>query len=95
MNDAKMPVHSSHLALRFYKSDGWTKEILDQYVVRGRVVDVWQDQPVRDYYFLDHTQSSQLDMDKLYNERVSKVYRWSDTADQLLGDLEYLKEMNE
>lgn len=86
----KMPVHSSHLALRFYKHDGWTKEILDQYLKMGRVRDQIEGQEVRDYWFLDHNLGSCFDMDRLYNDRVSKVL----TYDGKEGDLEYMRRMN-
>lgn len=89
----KKTVHSSHLALRFYKHDGWTKEILDKYLIRGRVVDQWADQEVRDYWFLDHTQYSAFDCEKLLENEVGKVVRWYD-GDNRESDLEFLKGMN-
>lgn len=89
----KKPVTSSHLALRFYKHVGWTKELLEQYLIRGRVCDQWADQEVRDYYFLDHTMNSALDMDRLYKEQISKVVRWYDGPPRET-DLEYLKSFN-
>jgi hypothetical protein len=91
---AKFPVSSSHLALRFYKVAGWTKEILDEYLIKGRVVDIWPGQKVRDYWWLDHEKGSQLDMDRLYNERVSAVHRFDEKAETHLTDLEYMKRMN-
>lgn len=97
----KKTVHSSHLALRFYKHDGWTKEILEAYLTCGRVVDIWPGQEERDYWFLDHTQGSRLDMDRLYAEQVGKVVRWYDFEDpehkgwgHNESDLAFLKRMN-
>ena len=87
-----MVVESSHLALRFYKHHGWTKEILDYYITQGRVLDVWEDQEVRDYWFLDHTQNSKLDIERLYSERISEVRRWN--PETTVSDLQYLKGMN-
>ena len=29
------PIRSSHLALRFYRSDGWTEEILNNCLING------------------------------------------------------------
>lgn len=90
----KMPVSSSHLALRFYKHAGWTREILELYLVSGRILDVWENQPVRDYWFLDHSMSSRFDMGKLYTEQISVVVRYSDTAESNKSDLEYLEGLN-
>ena len=90
----KKRVSSSHLALRFYKHAGWTKEILDQYLLRGRVVDIWPGQEQRDYWFLDHTQGSRLDMKRLYENEVSEVIRYSETAEQGKSDLEYMERFN-
>lgn len=87
----KKIVHSSHLALRFYKR--WTKEILDQYLIRGRVVDIWPGQEVRDYWFLDHTMNSALDMEKLLENEIGQVVRWYDGPSRE-SDLEFLKGMN-
>ena len=96
----KKRVQSSHLALRFYKHDGWTKEVLEKYLKRGRVIDQFHDQEARDYYWLDHEQSSQFDMVKLFENEVSEVTRWYD-YDGPLGylrekesDLEYMKRFN-
>ena len=58
------------------------------------MLDVWADQPIRDYWFLDHEQSSRFDMDRLYDDRVSKVIRYSETAEAGKSDLQYLKEFN-
>jgi len=90
----KKRVQSSHLALRFYKHDGWTKEILDKYLVRGRVVDIWPGQEQRDYWFLDHTEGSTLDMDRLYKNEVGEVCRYSETAEKGASDLNYMKRFN-
>lgn len=89
----KKPVHSSHLALRFYKHDGWTKEILDQYITRGRVMDQREGQEVRDYWLLDHELASRLDMPRLLENEISKVVRWYDGPPRET-DIEYLNEMN-
>ena len=60
VSDEPKHILSSHLALRFYKHLGWTKEILDQYVTRGRVMDQVGDQEVRDYWLLDNRQASRM-----------------------------------
>lgn len=90
----KKRVQSSHLALRFYKHDGWTKEILDQYLIRGRVVDIYPGQKQRDYWWLDHEQGSALDMDRLYKNEVGEVSRYRDMAALGKSDLEYMKGFN-
>ena len=89
----KKPVHSSHLALRFYKADGWTKEILDKYLERGRVVDIWPGQEQRDYWFLDHEKGSRLDMSLLLENEISEVVRW-DEGRSGQSDIDFLKRMN-
>jgi len=30
-------IHSSHLALRFYLREGWTREMVERYVVNGKI----------------------------------------------------------
>ena len=89
----KKRVQSSHLALRFYKHDGWTKEILDPYLIRGRVIDQREGQEVRNYFWLDHEQNSALDMDRLLSEQISEVRRWYDGPPRE-SEIEYLKGMN-
>lgn len=89
----KKPVSSSHLALRFYKHCGWTKEILEKYLIRGAVKDQAEGQEVRDYWWLDHTQNSCLDMKRLLDEQVSQVIRWYDGPPRET-DLEYLEKFN-
>lgn len=96
----KKPVHSSHLALRFYASDGWTKEILDKYVICGQVVCRHPDD-ISPYWTLDHREGSRFDIQRLYDNEISEVHRWyKGTAfDRINGDwpeteLEYLEKMN-
>ena len=93
VNKEPLCISSSHLALRFYKPT-WTKELLDQYVTRGRVKDQAEGQKVRDYWFLDHTLRSQMDMEKLYRELKPRVFHWDDR--ELFGDdaIDYMKKMN-
>lgn len=69
----KKTVHSSHLALRFYKGCGWTKKILQKYVLEGRVIDQIGDQPTRDYWWFDHRSKPIVDFDALYENEVSEV----------------------
>ena len=90
----KKPVRSSHLALRFYKSDGWTKECLSKYLVRGELKDsesTHGDKPETAYFIIGV--GSRLDMDNLYDHEVSIVHRWYSGPSEET-DLDYLEEMN-
>lgn len=90
----RLLIASSHLALRFYKCVGWTKELLDIYLDRGEVRDQIPCQEVRDYWFLNHEKGSRLDMDRLVAQLNPRVFNWKDQ--ELHGEdaLKYLKEMN-
>lgn len=88
------PIRSSHLALRFYKSDGWAREDLLPYLLKGRIQDTEEDkgdQPHMAYYRLEV--GGALDMDRLYVDEEPIVIRWYDGAPRE-SDLEYLKSMN-
>jgi hypothetical protein len=72
----KKRVSSSNLALRFYKGDGWTRECLEKYLTRGKLLDTAEthgDKPESAYFILDV--GAALDMPKLYAEQVSEVHR--------------------
>lgn len=91
-------IHSSHLALRFYKGC-WSREELEPYLLRGQLIDQIQGQEARDYYWLDHTQQSALDVERLYRELEPRVFTWrhcDGNDEELIGDaaIEYLKRMN-
>lgn len=68
-----MRVTSSHLALRFYESEGWTPELLRSCLKTGDVgrrgEEGWW------YWALDHTQGSSFDVPKLM-EHITEVHRW-------------------
>ena len=90
----KKRVQSSNLALRFYKSEGWTKEDLLPYLMKGLIEDTETthgDKPHYSYYRLDVF--STLDMDRFYKEKVSEVHRAFDDYPNMT-DLEFLKSMN-
>jgi ribosomal protein S18 acetylase RimI-like enzyme len=91
---SKKEVHSSNLALRFLKRCGWTKETLEQYLIRGKLIDTQEshdDDEYWAYYILDV--GSRLDMKKLYEEQVSVVYRAFDDYPNMT-DLEFMESKN-
>lgn len=85
----KLPVRSSNLALRFYVSDGWTRELLEPLLIKGTIVE--NDLMDGDSYFLLDVGSS-LDIDKL-DEMKSKLYRrFDDHPEQT--DKEFMASFN-
>ena len=93
VNEEPKHIRSSHLALRFYKN-WWTKENLDHYVTRGRVMDQVEGQEVRDYWLLDNRQASRMDMERLYRELKPRVFHYNNQ--ELFGEeaVEYMHDMN-
>ena len=87
----KKPIRSTHLLLRFYVSDGWTKEELDSCCVRGEVhVPFHKD--TEPYYTLKH--GSAFNPKKLL-DRTSKIHRWAERS--IIGDIsdeQYIEDMN-
>jgi hypothetical protein len=73
----KKRVSSSNLALRFYKFDGWTREVLESYLTKGELIDTQfshhKDKPDEAYFILKPY--SVLDMKRLYDEQVAEVHR--------------------
>lgn len=69
----KKRIQSSHLALRFYAHDGWTKKELDALCTRGEVKCNFPSDPYP-YFCLDHEQSSAFDVDRLM-EKMSELDR--------------------
>lgn len=91
-------IHSSHLSLRFYKTS-WAKEEIEPYLLRGRIIDQGEGQEVRDYFWLDHGQGSQLDMRRLYEEIRPQVFTWrwdGDKYREVVGEeaVAYMQKMN-
>lgn len=87
-------IHSSHLALRFYKGNGWSDELLKKYLIRGEIINQVEGQEVRDCWFLDHKKNSQLDFKKLMDDgHIGHIYRW-DEGRGGQTDLEFLEGMN-
>lgn len=91
-------IHSSHLALRFYKHS-WTKEELEPYLIKGQIIDQIYDQETRDYYWLDHRCNSQMDMKRLYEEMKPRVftYEWEgEKYGEVTGDaaIAYMRKFN-
>lgn len=91
---APRPIHSSHLALRFYYRDGWTEEELQECVVRGRVYCSHPDDTLEwRYMTLDHTRGSAFNVEKLML-RMSRLIRYSEIAYDGSSDFDYIKGMN-
>jgi hypothetical protein len=87
----KKPIHSSNLALRFYLHDGWTKEELDSFCIRGEV-NCFHPGDHEPYFVLDHTKRSAFDIPKLY-EKCSKLYRAFDDYPNE-SDVQFMKRFN-
>lgn len=90
----KKRVSSSNLALRFYKSDGWTREDIEPYLIRGRLEDTEEMHGDREdfaYYRLEPY--SRIDMKKFYAEKVSNVFRAFDDYPNM-SDLDFLESKN-
>lgn len=90
----KKPVHSSHLALRFYKRDGWTKDLIQKYLKWGEIKDTAEthgDSAELAYLFVDV--GGQLEMKKFYDEQVSSVHRWHGHYENET-DLQFLEDYN-
>jgi hypothetical protein len=92
MQKNKMPVYSSHLALRFYYRDGWTEELLNSLCSVGRVTCKFTEDEYR-YMTLDHNLNSKFDLQELV-KYISAVNRYSPGADEDLTDFEYLQQFN-
>ncbi len=72
----KMPIYSSNLALRFHVADGWTKELLETFVTKGKIVpctgfDDEKDERLR--YYLPDVYTT-MNVDNLM-EHISTVNR--------------------
>lgn len=90
----KKRVSSSNLALRFYKCDGWTREDLEPYFIRGTLEDTEEMHGDReDFAYYRLAVYSRLDMKKFYSEKVSEVYRAFDDYPNMT-DLEFLESKN-
>ena len=83
-----MRIQSSHLALRFYKHDGWSESVLRECLEYGELEFCEGD-------FLNYWRlkiNSGFDIEKLM-KYVTKVDRWYD-GECHKTDEEYLREMN-
>ena len=94
----KKPVHSSHLALRFYKCDGWTKDILDKYVLRGEMDDTehtlygHKNDPANAYF--RPNMGTKLDVKALYENEISYVVHFDGHKMEGEEAIEYMRRMN-
>jgi hypothetical protein len=90
----KKRVSSSNLALRFYKTDGWTRDDFEPYIICGYIEDTAEihgDAYDLAYYRL--SVHSRLDMVRFYEEKVSKVHRMFDDY-PTMTDLQFLENKN-
>lgn len=90
----KKKVSSSNLSLRFYKLDGWVREDIEPYLIKGRVFDTQEthkDSFEYAYFILDV--GVRLDMKRFYEEKVSSVHRAYDDR-PWETDLEFLEGKN-
>lgn len=86
-----MKVHSSHLSLRFYLRDGWTRSALEPLLTKGSIGQ--QDSMFPDMCYLIPEAWSLFDIDKLC-EKATSVVTWKGqtfTGDEMR---QYFKEMS-
>lgn len=81
-----MIIHSSSLALRFYKSDGWSRELLESMLVAGALAE----QEKGDEYFILQV-GGRLDMQKLLTVTTKVVRRFDDRPEE--SDASFLKRL--
>ena len=96
-NEVKNSIVITSLAMRFYKSNGWTEETLTPYltgklVLRGFGINELQDQ----YYILDHNVGSHLNVKKMLDEGIIGELLCREQYGELRGmtDLEVLQDRN-
>lgn len=90
----RKPIHSSHLALRFYARDGWTLDELNSCISRGEVYCAHPDVKIEDrYYVLNHHKQSAFDVEKLML-RMSELFRYAPSAYDGTSDFDYISSMN-
>jgi hypothetical protein len=89
----KKVVQSSNLALRFYKHQGWAKDCLEKYLLKGGILDTefshHKDPPESAYFIF--VAGSRVDLEGLYKNEVETVLRaFDDKPSQ--SDFEFMKE---
>ena len=91
MNQPK-PVVISSLAVRFYSAHGWTRELLEQYVVRGRLEEKHFNFGKDDPYWIPDV-GCDMDVRRLMNDghvgEVQGKEDWGETRG--MSDYEVLK----
>lgn len=89
----KKPIVISSLAMRFHKSDGWTEELLNQYLIKGKFV--IKETFVDDFYWILEPYSV-LDVERLYKDGHIGELLGKDRWGELKGksDLEILRDRN-
>jgi hypothetical protein len=84
----KKVIRSSNLALRFYISDGWTKEELDKLCSKGEVRSRF---PTDMYPYLSLTQGSRFDTTLLLDSCSALVRAFDDYPSE--SDREFVERM--
>lgn len=87
----KKPIHSSNLALRFYMSDGWTKEELDLLCTKGEVLNN-HPKDKDPYFVLNHEKGSCFDAVKLYEKCSILVRTYNDYPHET--DIQFIERYN-
>lgn len=88
VESGSMRIYSSHLALRFYRRDGWTEELVREYI-QGELV--YRDDGELGYFIPD-VSAIVLSQKVLSDGHI--VSRWAKDAELHLTDLEYLESFN-
>jgi hypothetical protein len=96
VNGEKPKISSSHLALRFYRSSGWTYDMLKSCLAKGELrcsSSTFGDSWDYAYWALDHQTHAAFDVDKLL-EVAGDLYDY--LGNKLEGDekRDYISKMN-
>jgi hypothetical protein len=84
-------IHSSHLSLRFYKHFGWSKTLVERYLVSGHIDECFVGEVNFEYYRPDI--GSEMDCEMMVRDG-HEIVRWSDKLEGFKNDLDYLRGFN-
>lgn len=86
----KKIIRSSHLALRFYRSDGWTRKEVEDLVDEGEIEDTFELHADADPYFrLKLHGKFKIDKIILCSHIINRYYQ----GEPKESDIDYLKSM--